>query len=58
MRELLIENGRVLTMGPQGTLENGQVLIRDGKIAGNTMSRYMPGKKRKRSSKRRIRRPY
>ena len=33
MRELLIENGRVLTMGPQGTLENGQVLIRDGKIA-------------------------
>lgn len=33
MAELLIKNGRVLTMGPQGTLENGQVLIRDGKIA-------------------------
>lgn len=33
MGELLITNGRVLTMGPQGTLEKGQVLIRDGRIA-------------------------
>ena len=33
MKELLIQNGRVLTMGPQGTVENGQVLIRDGKLA-------------------------
>jgi len=33
MNELLIKNGRILTMGPQGVLENGQVLIRDGKIA-------------------------
>lgn len=33
MKELLITNGKILTMGPQGTVENGQVLIRDGKIA-------------------------
>ena len=33
MNELLITNGKILTMGPQGTVENGQVLIRDGKIA-------------------------
>lgn len=33
MKELLIKNGHVLTMGPQGTIENGQVLIRGGKIA-------------------------
>ena len=33
MNELLITKGKILTMGPQGTVENGQVLIRDGKIA-------------------------
>ena len=33
MDALLIKNGKILTMGPQGTLENGQVLIRGGKIA-------------------------
>lgn len=33
MNELLITNGKILTMGPQGAVENGQVLIRDGKIA-------------------------
>lgn len=33
MEELLIQNGKILTMGPQGTIENGQVWIRDGKIA-------------------------
>lgn len=33
MNDLLIKNGRVLTMGPQGTLDDGQVLIRGGKIA-------------------------
>lgn len=32
MEELLIQNGKILTMGPQGTIENGQVWIRDGKI--------------------------
>lgn len=33
MEELLIQNGKILTMGPQGAIENGQVWIRDGKIA-------------------------
>ena len=33
MKEILIVNGKVLTMGPQGTIENGQVLLRSGKIA-------------------------
>ena len=33
MDELLIKNGKILTMGPQGTLEGGQVLICGGKIA-------------------------
>ena len=32
MKELLITNGHVLTMGPQGVVENGQVLVADGKI--------------------------
>ena len=26
MKELLIKNGHVLTMGPLGTIENGQVV--------------------------------
>lgn len=43
MKELLIKNGRVLTMGPQGTLEDGQVLIRDGKIAGVGTDLDAPG---------------
>ena len=30
---IAIENVDVITMGPQGTIENGTVLIRDGKIA-------------------------
>lgn len=33
MKDILIKNGRILTMGPQGTLENGQVLLQNGKIA-------------------------
>lgn len=33
MKDILIKNGKILTMGPQGTLEKGQILLKDGKIA-------------------------
>lgn len=33
MRDILIQNGKIVTMGPQGTIENGQVLLRGGRIA-------------------------
>lgn len=32
MKRLLVKNGRIVTMSAQGTLENGQLLIEDGKI--------------------------
>ena len=32
MKRLLVKNGRIVTMSAQGTLENGQLLIVDGKI--------------------------
>ena len=43
MRDILIQNGKVITMGPQGTLENGQVLLRGGRIAAVGESLDAPG---------------
>ena len=31
---ILIQNARLITSGPQGVIENGDVLLRDGVIAG------------------------
>lgn len=33
MKDILVKNGRILTMGPGGTLERGEILLREGKVA-------------------------
>ncbi len=43
MRDILIKNGKVVTMGPQGVVEKGQVLLRGGKIAAVGKDLDAPG---------------
>ena len=41
MKRLLVKNGRIVTMSAQGTLENGQLLIEDGKTSTHRARRSM-----------------